>query len=162
MSRGPDWDAVERVAVANLRPGEPLQGLFPALTPRESSGGLAVVPLIPLIMVVEHLMWWRRTRQTAQTSMFPLAPRMIVGLTGQRMLIWAADRRWRLGDFLGSVDRDRIVQSTAPTVGAGWRTVRIYLANEPTVPIRVPAAMADHLAAALSGRQAKLKEGGAE
>lgn len=137
----------------NLQPGEPLFGLFPAVSPRESSGGLAFAPLIPLIMVVEHLMWWRRTREAARTSMFPLAPRMIIGLTGQRMLIWAATRRWQLGEFLGSVSRDRIVQSTAPTVGEGWRTVRIYLANEPTVPIRVPGVMADRLAALLSGRQ---------
>jgi len=114
---------------------------------------MAIAALIPLIMVAEHLMWWRHTRETARISLFPLASRMVIGLTDQRLLIWAASRRWRLGGFLGSVSRDRIVQATAPTVGAGWRTVRIYLANEPAVSIRVPGVMADRLAALLSGRQ---------
>ena len=90
---------------------------------------------------------------SSDLSMFPLAPRMFIVLTNRELLIWAARRNWRLGDYLGSVHRQRIIQATAPTVGAGWRTVLVYLANEPTVPIRVPSTIADDLAAMLPPRE---------
>jgi hypothetical protein len=76
---------------------------------------------------------------------------MIMALTDQRLMIWAAGRRWRAGQFLGYVSRDRILQVTAPTTGSGWRTVVVHLANEPAVPVLVPAITADGLVAALSG-----------
>jgi hypothetical protein len=152
MFRGSGGEAVVAAVTAELRASEQRLALFPALTPSDSGGGLAPAELFPLIMAVEHLAWRQRSRAAARTSMFPLAPRMIIGLTDQRLLIWVARRRWRLGAFLGDVPRDRIVQATAPTAGQGWRTVRIYLANEPTVSIQVPAVTADRLSSALSGR----------
>jgi hypothetical protein len=108
---------------------------------------------MPLIMTVEYVLWRRRSRAVGRASLFPLAPRMIIGLTSQRLMIWAARRRWRLGKLLGYVSRERIIQATAPTGGSGWRTVQIYLANEPAVPIKVPAVMADPLASTLSGQE---------
>jgi hypothetical protein len=153
MFRDSGWESTRVAASADLRRGEPLIALFPALTPSDSEGGLAPVGLIPLIMAVEYLQWRHRNRATGRTSLFPLAPRMIIALTNQRLVIWTARRRWRLGNLLGDVSRERIIQATAPTTGSGWRTVRIYLANEPTVPIKVPSVIADRLASTLSGRQ---------
>lgn len=154
MSRDSDWeDAIRAVA---LPADEPLLALIPALTPHGPGGGLAPAELMPLIMLAERVAWLRRSRTAARLSMFPLAPRMVIGLTSQRLLIWSARNRWRVGKYLGEVSRDRIVLSTAPTVGAGWRTVLIYLANEPTVTIKVPAVSADRLAATLSGQPESL------
>jgi hypothetical protein len=160
MFRDSDWESTRVAASADLRRGEPLIALFPALTPSDSDGGLADVGLMPLIMAVEYLQWRHRSRATGRASLFPLAPRMIIALTSQRLVIWAARRRWRLGNFLGDVSRERIVQATAPTAGSGWRTVQIYLANEPTVLIKVPAVIADRLASTLSGREGGNAESG--
>lgn len=149
MTRDSEWE--DAVRAAGLPPGEPLLALIPALTPDRSSGGLTPAELMPLIMVAERITWRLYGRAAAQASRFPLAPRMVIGLTRQRLLIWAARRRWRAGKYLGEVSRDRIVLSTAPTIGPSWRTVLIYLANEPTVTIKVPAVTADRLASTLSG-----------
>jgi hypothetical protein len=150
MARDSDWE--DAIHAVRLPADEPLLALIPALTPASPGGGLAPAELRPLIMVAERLAWRRRSRTAGRLSMFPLAPRMVIGLTSQRLLIWSARSRWRAGRYLGEVSRDRVVLSTAPTVGVGWRTVLIYLANEPTVTIKVPAVTADSLAATLSGQ----------
>lgn len=144
-------ESIAAVVKAELRAGERLLAVFPAVTPAAEGGGLVPAELAPLVMVAERVWRRRRDRVAAQASIFPLAPRMLVGLTDRRLLIWSAHWRWRPGSYLGYVSRDRIIQSTAPTVGSGWRTVLIYLVNEPTVPIKVPGSMADGLASALTG-----------
>jgi hypothetical protein len=149
---GTDWAQAALTAAAGLRPGEPLLGQFPAMSLEDSEPVLAPAELMPVAMAVGKLMRWRYAKATARESAFPLAPRMVIVLTRTELLIWSARRRWRLGDYLGSVSRARIIQATAPTVGDGWRTVLIYLVNEPTVPIRVPGKIADQLAALLPPR----------
>lgn len=149
MSRDSVWE--DAIRAVGLPPDEPLLALVPALTPGGSNGGLAPAELTPLIMLAERIASRRRTRAAARASAFPLAPRMVIGLTGRRLLIWSTRSRWQAGTYLGEVSRDRIVLSTSPTVGTGWRTVLIYLANEPTVTIKVPAVTADSFAATLSG-----------
>lgn len=136
---------------SELRPGESALGLFPAITVSDSGHGIAPAELWPLIMAAEYVLRRRRDRAASRGSLFPLSSRMIIALTDQRLLIWAAQLRWRPGMFLGYVTRDRILQVTAPTVGTGWRRVVINLANEPTVSIKVPAETADRLAQVLSG-----------
>lgn len=127
--------------------------LLPALRPPDDDDEwVTFVPgVIPLMLLVERLLHRRELRTATQRSLFPLAPRMLLGLTTKRVLIWQARRRWRLGPFLGYVSLDRIVQAEAPTVGQGWRTLRVHLSNEPAVTIKVPGDLADELAAALSG-----------
>jgi hypothetical protein len=139
---------------AEVRPGESVFALFPAITLGESSGGLAPAVLWPLIMAVEHLMRRGRDHAASRASLFPLSSRMIIALSDQRLLIWAARMNWRPASFLGYVSRDRILQVTVPGVGSGWRRVLIHLANEPTVTIKVPSMTAGQLAAALSGTHA--------
>lgn len=141
-------------AVAELRPGEKLERILPAVSPPPDtgSGGLAPALLVPLMTAVAHRQWRRDTHATAARSQFPLAPRMVVALTDERLLVWAASRRWQVRGLLGEVGRDRIVDAEAPTVGAGWRTVRIHVGDEPAVALRVPARTADDLAARLGRR----------
>lgn len=146
MAQKQDWDAVMTAAAADLRPGEQLTALFPAIPSDGPAGASAPSELMPLIIAVEHLAWRRRIRTSATSSMFPTAPRMLIGLTGHRLVVWSAARRWRPGKFLGYVTRDRLIQATAPTVGSGWRTVVIYLANEPPVSLKVPGPIADDVA----------------
>jgi hypothetical protein len=144
-------DKALAVVRAEVRPGESVLALFPAVTLGESSGGLAPAALWPLIMAVETLIRRRRDHTASRASLFPLSSRMIVALSDQRLLIWAARLNWRPGDFLGYVSCDRILQVTVPGTGSGWRRVLIHLANEPTVTIKVPSRTAGQLAAALSG-----------
>jgi hypothetical protein len=139
-------------ARSELRRGEVLQAIFPALSQDSSAGGgLVPAELMLAVLAAEHLTHRRRMRTQARQSMFPLATRMIIGLSNRRLLIWSVRPGWRLGSFIGYVARDRILQATAPTIGTGWRTVNIYLAQEPTVSIKVPARAADDLARELSG-----------
>ena len=136
---------------AEVRPGESVHALFPAVTLEESGDGLAPAELWPLIMAVEHLMRRHRDQTASRSSLFPLSSRMIIALSDQRLMIWAARLNWRPGNFLGYVSRDRILRVTVPGTGAGWRRVLIQLANEPTVSIKVPSTTASQLAVALSG-----------
>jgi len=77
---------------------------------------------------------------------------MVMALTERRLLIWATGRRWSMGPFIGFVTLDRVVQADVLTVGSGWRTVRVDLANEPAVRLKVPGDLAEDLAAFLSGQ----------
>ena len=146
------WTGILAEAKSELRRGEVLRAIFPALSESSpSGGGMVPAELMLAVLAAEHLTHRRRLRTQARESMFPLASRMIIGLSNQRLLIWTVRPGWRLGSFIGYVTRDRILQATAPTVGTGWRTVKIYLAQEPTVSIKVPARAADDLARELSG-----------
>jgi hypothetical protein len=144
------WTAILGEAKSELRRGELLHAIFPALS-QSSSGGMAPAELMLGVLAADRLTHHRRMRAQARESMFPLASRMIIGLSNQRLLIWSVRPGWRLGSFIGYVTRDRILQATAPTAGTGWRTVNVYLAQEPTVSIKVPARAADDLARELSG-----------
>jgi hypothetical protein len=145
------WTVILAEAKSELRRGELLQAIFPALSQSSSAGGMAPAELMMGVLAAERLTQRRRMRAQARESMFPLASRMIIGLSNQRLLIWSVRPGWRLGSFIGYVTRDRILQATAPTIGTGWRTVNVYLAQEPTVSIKVPARAADDLARELSG-----------
>jgi len=151
MTRSPDWKHV--AAAADLEPGERLWALVPAITPApdHGSGGLVVLPpLIPLMMAAQRAAWRKHAHAASVRSGFPLAPRMIIGLTDRRLMIWTARRRWRAGVSLGSVKLDRIVAAEARTVGSGWRSVMIHMSSQQELTIKVPATAADRLAAALS------------
>jgi hypothetical protein len=145
------WTGILAEARSELRRGEVLHAIFPALSQSPAAGGVTPPDLMLAALAAEHLTHRRRLREQARESMFPLASRMIIGLSNQRLLIWSVRPGWRLGGFIGYVARDRILQAAAPTRGSGWRTVDIYLAQEPTVSIKVPARAADDLARELSG-----------
>lgn len=148
---GPDWDKLRGQAAQDLRAHEELTGLFPAIRPADDSGhGLTVGWLVPLIVVVRRWQHRRELRTQTRESLFPLAPKMLVGLTPTRLVVWQARRRWSLGTFLGYVSRDRIIHADAPTVGQGWRTLRVHLANETSVTLKVPGRIVDDLAVMLS------------
>jgi len=151
VTRSPDWK--QAAAAADLEPGERLWALIPAVTPApdHGSGGLVVLPpLIPLMMAAQRAAWRTHAHGASVRSGFPLAPRLIIGVTDRRLMIWTARRRWRTGVSLGSVKLDRIVAAEASTVGSGWRSVMIRLSSQQELTIKVPATAADRLAAALS------------
>ncbi len=125
MPHRPGRKGTRTAAETELRPGEKLSALFPALTPPpHAGGGQALDGLALLIVAAEHLAWRRRSRVTARTSMFPLAPRMFIGLTDSRILVWSARYRWRIGRSLGDVSLDRVMAAEAPTAGSVSRTDR--------------------------------------
>ena len=148
-----DWSRNRDLAAKELRDGEALWALFPAMTASDDGGsGIMPAAFVPVVAVVERWQDRRSARQASKTSLFPLAPRMVMGLTNRRILTWAAGRRWSMGTFLGFVPMEAIVRAEVLTVGEGWRTVRVDLANEPSVRFRVPGQMADEFADTLSGR----------
>lgn len=154
MSRRSSWEANHAIAASELRDRESIVALFPALSPPDEGGsGLVPALLIPVIAAVERWHWRRTAQRLAKQSLFPLAPRMVVALTERRVLIWAAARGWAAGPFIGFVTLDRVVEAEVLTVGSGWRTVRIDLANEPAVRLKVPGDLSEDLAAFLSGRR---------
>jgi hypothetical protein len=139
-------------ARSELRPGEMLQAMFPAVSRPADDDRLRHPLLMIPGRVADRLTLRRRLRRLTKESIFPLAPRMIVGLTTRRIMIWSARPGWRVGPFLGYVSRDRVLQATAPGNESGWRGVSFYLAQEPTVSIKVPARAADDLTRELSSR----------
>lgn len=148
-----DWKRSRDLAAEELRAGETLRAVFPSLASSDEGGsGIMPAAFVPVVTVVERWQQRRAARQTSKASLFPLAPRMVMALTNRRLLIWAAGRRWSMGTFLGFVPLESIVDADVVTVGAGWRTVRTDLANEPSVRFRVPGQLAEDIAAALSRR----------
>jgi hypothetical protein len=139
-------------ARSELRRGETLQAMFPAVSQHADDDRVGHPMFMLPGRVTDRLMLRRRLRMLTKESIFPLAPRMIVGLTTRRLMIWSARPGWRVGSFIGYVSRDRVLQAAAPGNEAGWRAVSFYLAQEPTVSIKVPARAADDLTRELSGR----------
>jgi hypothetical protein len=139
-------------ARSELRHGETLQAMFPAVSqPAEEERVRQLLLMLPG-RVTDRLLLRRRLRKLTRESIFPLAPRMIVGLTTRRIMIWSARPGWRVGPFLGYVSRDRVLQATAPGSEPGWRAVSFFLAQEPTISIKVPARAAEDLTRELSSR----------
>jgi hypothetical protein len=68
---------------------------------------------------------------------------MIIAVTGRRLVVWAANRWWRLGKLAGNLPRDRITGITMATMGTRSRTLVLHLSTGPTVTIMVAAAIAD-------------------
>lgn len=153
MSPNPGWE--QAVTAADLEPDERMSAVIPAITPPpdHGSGGQMLPglgPLVLLIMAIRRAAWHGQTRTAATRSAVPLSPRMLIGLTDRRLIIWTARRRWHIGASLGSIRLDRVAGADAPTVGSGWRSVIFHLSGQPDLIIKVPATAADRLAAELS------------
>jgi hypothetical protein len=151
MFRGPDWNQIYAAVTAHLEPDERVVTLFTALTPPPESDGVVIsVVLVPVVWAVRHATWRHNTRAASRSADVPLAPRMIIAVTGRRLVVWAANRRWRLGKLAGNLPRDRITGITMDTMGTRSRTLVLHLSTGPTVTIMVAAAAADSLASAFS------------
>jgi hypothetical protein len=132
---------------------ETAEPVLPAIAPNSDPGtafGLAFA--MPMLWVTRRLSRQRRDRRVLAQSGFPLAQRMVLAVTKDRLLVWSANRRWKPMSFLGALSRERIVRADAPTVGEGWRTVRIEVQDAEPIVIKVAAKYADPLAAVLSAR----------
>jgi hypothetical protein len=75
---------------------------------------------------------------------------MLVVPTGARLLVWSARGGFTPKSFLGDVAMDRIVGATSPTVGQGWRTVIIDIADGDPVSIKVSARAVERFVADLT------------
>jgi hypothetical protein len=139
---------------AEARDGESPVLSLPAMTIHDGHGGLAIEGVWPLLMAVSHLVRRHRDRVASRAAQFPLSSRMVLVLTDQRLLIWAARRRWRPGRFLGDVPRDRILEVTSPPAGTRWRTAEFRLADGTGVSVRTSARSLGQLLTALSGSSA--------
>jgi hypothetical protein len=125
--------------------------VFRAIPPNPDPGsafGLTVA--MPLLWAYRRVSRRRHHRVAHERSGLPLARRMLLAVTDDRVLVWSASKAWRLQAFLGEVARSQIRQATAPTVGQGWRSVRLELVDADPVVVKVAADVADDLAALLS------------
>lgn len=109
--------------------------------------------MAPLVWVAWHGTWRRSAREASRAAGVALAPRMLIALTPRRMVVWRADRRWRLGTMTGELPRDLVVGATAPPGGTRSRELVLQLASGQAVTLRVWPATADDLTAQLSGRR---------
>jgi hypothetical protein len=142
----------DRAVAAQLRDGEVAGPAIAAILPNPDPGtAYGVSSAFPLLWLLRGVARWRARRSVQVSTGFPTAPRMVLALSGERLLVWSASRRWRLGEFLGDVPLGTITAARAPTVGQGWRSVVIELAGSPTVTVKVGARQADDLAAGLTG-----------
>lgn len=151
MADGWDNGIWSSLLADQLGPNESAELVLPAIAPNPDPGsafGLAVA--MPVLWVTRRVSRQRRDRRVLAMSGFPLAHRMLLAVTNDRLLVWSASRQWKPMSFLGAVSRERIERGEAPTVGEGWRSVRIDLHDAGTVIIKVAAKHADPLAALLS------------
>jgi hypothetical protein len=144
-------EEIKAIVVGHLNDGEDLEATSSALMPR-SGGGRGVMPaaLVPLAIAVRR--WERRRERQRITGASPvtLAPKMIMAITNTRLVFFRAGRQWKPEELLSSLPRDEIRGAKAPTVGDGWRTVRIDVGRDEPLDIRVPARLADDVAALLA------------
>ena len=153
MLRAPDWTRTRAVVTGFLEPEERPVMLFTALVPPPERGGEIVdVILAPLVWAVWHATWRHSTRAASRAANITLAPRMVIALTPRRMVVWRANRRWRLGTMAGELPRHLIAGATAPPGGTRSRALVLRLATGQAVTLRVWPASADDLAAQLSKR----------
>jgi hypothetical protein len=154
VARRIDWDRAGAAITAYLGPDEPPEAMFPAMTPRPFSEGLLIAAeLAPVVRAVEDAMWWHRSRSASRKASVPLAPRMIIAVTGRRLVIWSARHNWRLGSLAGELPRSRILRAEAaevPVGATGWCTVLLHLADGQTVTIRASAETVTALTSRLS------------
>jgi len=152
MSRSPDWDGIRAAATAGLAPGEQISALFTALIPDQFADGLVIAAeLAPLIRLIDHAAVRRKARAASRSAQVPLAPRMIIALTSQRLMIWAAHRGWRLGNAIGDLPRDRIMHITEAGTGTRSRLITVHLSDGRTVILQVSAKIATGLARMIPG-----------
>src|SRR5215472_13760678 len=110
MVRSLDWEPVRAAAAAGLEPGEQVSAIFGAMIPYEfSRGHVIAAELVPLLWLMDHALWRHRARAASRSARIPLAPRMIIAVTGRRLVILAARRSWRPGNVIGDLPRDRII-----------------------------------------------------
>jgi hypothetical protein len=147
------WSAHRAAAAAEVRDGETVLWIVPALSNYDPDDFYGPSELMVVFVAMQRWLSKRSARAAAKESLFPLAPRMVLALTDQRLLVWSARRRFRLGEFIGFVSLDRIVHAEVVTVGAGWRTARVDLANEPPVLFKLPGQLAEEFASELSGQR---------
>lgn len=127
---------------------------FAAISPNPDPGS-ALMPggAEPLFWLADRFSERRRNRAVRERSGFPLARRMVLAVTSERLLVWSANRRWSRLSFLGAIPRDQILRAEAPTVGQGWRSVHIQIGGAEPVIVKVAGKNADELAALLSARR---------
>jgi hypothetical protein len=134
-----------------LLDGETSSRPFAAINPNPDPGrafGLGFA--FPLLWASRRIARRRARQSTSERSGIPVSRRMVVAVTGDRLLIWSAGRRWEPDTYLGDISRQRIAGAQAPTVGQGWRSVRIDLVDSDSVTIKVAGQAADELAGLLT------------
>jgi hypothetical protein len=146
-----DQQAYQAMISAQVRDGETSSQPFAAITPDPDEGrGFGLIVAFPVLWAMRRLSKRHARRDTTKRSGIRMAQRMLVAVTSDRMLIWSAQRHWAPGEFLGDVALNRIADAQAPTVGQGWRSVRIDLVDGESVTIKVGSQHADELAGLLS------------
>lgn len=151
MSRGPDRKQIEAAIRERLNPDERLEGIFSATVPNdERGGGLSFGGTRLIVMAVERAMHRAAIQKASQGAWVQLAPRMIIGLTAERLIIGRADRRWRLEDITGDLPLAHIKDVELGAASSRTRRVTLRLTNGEGVMLRMPRQTADKLRARLS------------
>jgi hypothetical protein len=146
MVDGPDWNQTRSTITEYLGPDEPLESMFTALVPPPDRGGLmASAAVWPIVWAVWLATWQATVRKSSRAAQVPLARRMVVALTPQRLVIWRASRRWRLGAVTGDLPRDRIADTTVYGSGSRSRTLTLQLTTGASITLKVSPESASRL-----------------
>lgn len=125
--------------------------LFTAVTPAPEFGvHLIDGALAPLAWAVWHAMWRHNLHVGSRAADAALAPRMIVALTANRMVIWRATRKWRLGQVSGELPRERILRATEAGGGSRSRRLVLQMSTGSSFCLMVTPDAADRLTAIFS------------
>jgi hypothetical protein len=123
-----------------LRAGETRGSIYPAISPNPDPGSAFLsYAALPLLLLWRRIAAKRLHQQALTSSGFPMARRMLLVPTGHRLLVWSARKGFAPDKFLGDLAYARITGAASPTVGQGWRTVVIDMADGDPVSIKVAA-----------------------
>lgn len=141
-----------RAAVGGyLEPGEKPEAAFNAVMPTESRDrGMTLVWLWPIIMTVRYVMWRSSVRKAGQDAGVQLAPRMLITLTSQRLIIVRASRRWSPREIIGGLPRNQIEKVRLGAASSRTRRLTLHLANGQDITLRMTRQAAEQLSNRLS------------
>jgi len=151
MAENSAWKHTQATVTARLEQEEPLKAIFSAFVPAPAeASALMPVGLLPLSWAVSHAMWQASVRKFGRAAGVPMARRMTMAATSRRLIIWKADRRWRLREFLGELPLGRIGDIDVSGSGSRSRLVTLHLKTGGDVPLKLQPEPANWLRAYLA------------
>jgi hypothetical protein len=151
MSRGLDWGKALSAVRAYIQPGEPVEAILTAVLPGEDrNSGLTIAGLGAVVTVAEHMMRRSFVQQTLQTTGVPLAQRMFIAITPQRLVIGQASRGWELRTIMGDLPRDRLAKVELGAASDRTRRVVLHLNTGESITLRMAREIADQFRDLLS------------
>jgi hypothetical protein len=110
-----------------------------------------IIVFVRLFDEIRNLVILKRLRQQSRDLSFPLDRRMIVCVTGQRILLWRSRFRTRSLHYLGDVPRVRVRSVRDPYVSDGkWKLMTLETREGHSIQLYIDSGSSDALLRLLS------------